>query len=95
MPKNAPSILKTHKNGTLRSSSMLIDRMINFCSCRFFMVLGCYDKYMKKAVLQEVALLFSIVCQLALMCTGFSGITWYPNAFDHFLYIVWWRGGHS
>ena len=38
-----------------------MDTMTNFCSWRFFILWGCNNKYMKKAVLQNEVPLFIII----------------------------------
>lgn len=55
----APSILKTIMNGMFKTSNITIDRIINFCSWRFFIVYDCTYKYRKKAVPRYAVLLLT------------------------------------
>lgn len=61
MPKMAPSKLKTKTIGMFNTNKRAMDTMTNFCSWRFFILWGCNNKYMKKAVLQNEVPLFIII----------------------------------
>lgn len=56
-----PSILKTNNKGTFKINNKPTDRIINFCSWRFFILFGWNHKYMKNAVLQNGALHFTVI----------------------------------
>jgi hypothetical protein len=61
MPKTEPLKLNTSKKGTFKINNIPIDRIINFCSWRFFIVAGWKYKYRKNAVPINEGLPFTII----------------------------------